>query len=231
MSLCDVSIIIPTRGRLSHLQVVIANLRRDVEVSKEIIVIFSQDVDDGTEEWLSYQSDISSYPDGGGQLGAIKPYNIGFRQATGRYVTWWSDDLYVFPGVFKKAIDVLTKNEGAAGVVFAHNYTKGEPWGSFEEEYHFHFVPYRGREQIYLNFGLLRTDLFRELGFFDERYCNYFPDTDISIAIYERRMELLPLKDCEVIHFDFGDATRTNQMSRMQEDHRKFLEKWGSIVR
>ena len=92
-----VTVIIPTRNRLSLLTRAVASVRRITELPVELIVVDGRS-SDGTERWLRKQHDIAVIPELEPQ-GFVKAVNLGFRCAAGKYISWLNDDAEYFDNV------------------------------------------------------------------------------------------------------------------------------------
>lgn len=223
-----VSIVVATHNRLSHLKNCITNVRLNVELPYELIVVGGAS-DDGTTEWVESQPDIRFIREHARE-GACRAYNKGFRAARGRYVMWLNDDSYPLPGSVEAAVEMIQRPDCAdVGIVaFYHNFDR--QWNRLDS------VEFRGeiysifnvRGVPYANFGLLHRDLLEDLGYLDERYYFCAWDPDLSLKVQrEAGLRVLGCREALVYHEEIIDDRKSEDLSVWDEDNDKLFNKWN----
>jgi hypothetical protein len=160
-----------------------------------------------------------------------------------------NNDTEVTPGWLDELIDTLRREPGAglvgarlvypdgrlqeAGGMIFHdgsgwNYGRGERADRPEYNYL--------READYCSGACiaLKTELFRELGGFDERYAPaYYEDTDLAFRVREAGLKVLVQPASTVIHHE-GATSGTDLSSGMKQYQRinqeKFVERWRDVL-
>jgi GT2 family glycosyltransferase len=89
------SIVIPTWNNLSHLQLMIASLRKNSRFKNQIIV-FVNEGKDGTADWLKQQSDVD-FLEAKQNVGICVAVNSCRTLVKANYIVYFNDDMYVCP--------------------------------------------------------------------------------------------------------------------------------------
>ncbi len=92
----DFSIIIPTWNNLDYLKLCIDSINKNSALNLQIIV-FVNEGNDGTPEWLSEQSDID-YIQSEQNLGVCYGVNACRSLVKSEYILYLNDDMYALPG-------------------------------------------------------------------------------------------------------------------------------------
>ncbi len=222
-----VSIVIATYARLDRLQRCIDNVRRNVCISHETIVVGGA-ADDGTAEWAAQQPDLVFIHETRRE-GATRAYNKGFRAATGTFVMWLNDDSYPLPGAVEAAVEMIeAATHGDIGMVaFYHNYAR--IWNrlhSVEHEGQTYSI-YNVRGVPYANFGLLRRDLLERLGYLDDRYYFCAWDPDLSLKVQrEAGLKVLGCPKALVYHEELLDDRKQQDLAIVDRDNAALFAKW-----
>lgn len=178
-------------------------------------------------------------------LGFVGGNNVGAVQARGRYLCFLNNDTEVAPGWLEPVLGMLEADpsigavgskliypdgrlQEAGGIIF--NDASGVNFGRFDhpDNPEYSFV----RDVDYCSGAALtvRTELFRALGGFDERYAPaYFEDADLCFAIREQGYRVVYNHESEVVHHEgITSGTDLNAgFKRFQVINRpKFFEKW-----
>lgn len=183
-------------------------------------------------------------------LGFVGGNNQALKLAGGKYIVFLNNDTKPQKGWLEALIATMEKNP-AAGAVGAklvypdgrlqeaggiiYNNGTGCNYGKFEnpELPQFNYL----REVDYCSGACLavRTDLFRNLGGFDERFSPaYYEDTDLCFSMRARGFRVLYQPAAVVEHFEGATAgTDINSgAKRYQEVNRtKFINKWHTELR
>ncbi len=223
-----VSIVIATYNRCDRLQRCITGIRQNVRIGCEIIVVGGGN-GDGTEEWLETQPDIRSIHESKRE-GATKAYNKGFRAAAGRYVMWLNDDSYPLPGAVEAAVSMIERPDmsDVGMIAFYHNFDRA--WNRLDSVEHDGetYSIYNVRGVAYANFGLLRRDLLKRLGYLDERYYFCAWDPDLSLKIQnEAELKVLGCREALIYHEELIDERKKQDLRLVNEDNEKLFAKWN----
>ena len=171
----ELSIVIGTRNRLEMLQKCLNALIGKINTDHQIIVIDAGSTD-GTIDYLKNIEGIHLVCDGK-PIGQAQSYNRVFTHLRGRYICWMSDDDVIQPGILDSAVDILRKNKKIGQVALKVKDATGRKSGD----------PYIGGIRktgiLNCNQGVIRSDLFRKIGFFDETFQNYGIDCDLTAKV------------------------------------------------
>ncbi|MBI4718065.1 MAG: glycosyltransferase [Planctomycetes bacterium] len=223
-----VSIVVPTYNRLPRLRRCVDNIRRNVGLPREVIVVDGGS-GDGTREWLGEQPDLRVILEPRRE-GAVRAFNKGFRAATGHYVMWLNDDAYPLAGGVEAAVAMLERSDlpDLGMVAFYHNWHSERNVLDRVEVDGISYELCHVRGHPYANFGLLRRSLLERVGFADERYYFFGFDPDLSLKIQvEQGLKVLGCRQALVRHDEHHDERKNADLSRGQEDNEKLFAKWN----
>lgn len=223
-----VSIVIPTCNRRDRLIRSVEQVRRNVSVDKEIVVV-DGDSRDGTRDWLAAQPDLAVIlePE---REGAVRAFNKGFRAARGTFVMWLNDDAWPLPGAVEAALTMIRRPDqpDLGMVAFYHNWHN--PRNVLDRVEHegesFELCHVRG--YLYANFGLLRRSLLERIGFADERFYFFGFDPDLSLTLQLREnLRVIGCRRALIRHEEHHDERKLGDLDRGAEDNRRLFEKWN----
>ncbi len=220
------SIVIPTHNRLSRLCRCVSQVRCNVSVPHEIVVVDGGSTD-GTREFLAGDGNLHVILEQERE-GAVRAFNKGFRASKGRYVMWLNDDAYPLPGSVESAIETIERHDEVGMVAFYHDWDrKNNVLDSVEFEGRSYSI-YNVRGYPYANFGLLRRSLLREIGFADERYYFFGFDPDLSLKVQlEAGLEVIGCPEALIQHEEFHDARKLDDLPVGKQDNLKLFAKWN----
>ena len=223
-----VSLVIPTINRRKKLERCIDNIRRNVSVSHEVIVVDGGSTD-GTREWLAEQNDLRIILEPQRE-GAVRAFNKGFRAATGQYVMWLNDDAFPLSGSLEAAVAMLERPDldDIGMVAFYHNWHSERNVldrvthdGNTYELCHVRGYPYA-------NFGLLRRSLLERIGFADERYYFFGFDPDLSLKIQiDEGLKVVGCRRALIHHDEHHDERKLGDLETGATDNQKLFAKWN----
>jgi len=224
----SVSIVIATYNRCERLKRCITELRENVRISHETIVV-GDSAGDGTAEWLEQQFDIRFIRETERE-GATKAYNKGFRAAAGTYVMWLNDDSWPMPNAIEAAVEMIERPDLAdvGTIAFYHNLDR--EWNRLDSIEHdgLTYSIYNVRGTPYANFGLLRRTLLEQLDYLDERYYFCAWDPDLSLKVQrEAGLMVVGCRKALVYHEELIDDRKSDDMSIIDEDNNKLFAKWN----
>jgi GT2 family glycosyltransferase len=185
-------ILLATCNRVAMLKSVVESIENGTKTPHELIVIDGGSTD-GTIEYL--QSDPRITPVLQGELlGTARSYNRVWRDVRSRYSCWLSDDTEIVPGSLDSAIEILDADPTIGMVGLKMKDTRGP--GRHE--------PYRGGISEYgilnCNHGVLRTELARQVGYFNEEYRSYMIDPDLTASILCTGARVVMTRRVAVLH-------------------------------
>jgi GT2 family glycosyltransferase len=185
-------ILLATCNRLELLRSVVESIARGTKTPHELIVIDGGSTD-GTIEYVQSHPRITSVLQGE-LLGTARSYNGVWRHVESRYSCWLSDDTEVVPGSLDTAVAILDSDPTIGMVGLKMRDTRGP--GRFE--------PYRGGISEYgilnCNHGVVRTELARRVGFFNEDYRSYMIDPDLTASVLCTGARVVMTRDVAVLH-------------------------------
>lgn len=170
------SIVIGTFNRLNLLHKCLRQIEKTVHVEHEAIVIDAGSTD-GTVAYLKKMGKRIRVITQHKRIGQAKSLNKFFRRLNSKYVCWLSDDNIVRRGIMDIAVGILDKNSriGMVGLKvkditgpFAHEEYIGGIWPS---------------GVLNVNQGMVRVDVLKKAGLFDENFPDYGMDADLTTKI------------------------------------------------
>jgi tetratricopeptide (TPR) repeat protein len=84
--------------------------------------------------------------------------------------------------------------------------------------------------KLLMNFGLIRLDVFRELGGLDNAYVFYCSDIDLTFKVYQSGRQLIPLAGCLLVHNNVQDELKKKNLQTTDADYEQLLQKWKDFV-
>jgi GT2 family glycosyltransferase len=69
------------------------------------------------------------------------------------------------------------------------------------------------------------TEILQKIGNFDERFTDYYADTDVCLRLHERGYRIAILRDVKVAHLDAHDDISPDALKRMRADHQRYIGK------
>jgi len=227
----DVSIVVATRDRGKLLDDMLTSLKEAAEgISYEVIVIEGGSTDN-THDVLRKHGITQVYNEsehmGPGRHSWSEWYNFGFSKARGTWAMHASDDIVFEKGSVTQAVHLLKsqKSPSVAGGVFFYKEVVPE-YPGWEKQ----GICFALGHKLLMNFGLIRLDVFRELGGYDEGYIFRCPDIDLSFKVYESGRQLIPLADCLLIHNNVMDELKQKNIEVAETDYQYLLRKWKHFV-
>lgn len=232
------SIVLPTLNRVQFLAHALASIPNAAgDVPYEVIVVAGESEDD-TRAFLEYAATrdehVRVHWQHGERTGCIKSFNLGFRAARGEYIAWFNDDAEFVGTPFPPALALLQTNPNAGQIAFPF-YTRRI--SSYTERAvvlgnqahlqtplqrpEFHHVKWDGATRIFADFGVMRRDLFEQLGFWGD-YFQYAGDSEISVKVWQRGLQVVPLDAAcgGVLHWQLQDETRLPNVDKETFDAR-----------
>ncbi|MEK7994384.1 MAG: glycosyltransferase family A protein, partial [Planctomycetota bacterium] len=228
---CDVSIVVATKDRGELLDAMLSSLKGAADGIDYEVIVVEGGSSDSTRQVLHKHGIRQVYTEseclGPGRHSWSQLYNFGFSKARGEWAMYASDDIVFEKGSVAKAVALLRsqKSQSVAGGVFFYkeiipDYPGWERQG----------ICFALGHKLLMNFGLIRLDVFKELGGFDGAYVFRCPDIDLSFKVYESGRQLIPLAGCLLTHNNIQDELKHKNLQTADTDYGYLLQKWKSSV-
>ncbi|CAN5770703.1 hypothetical protein BH20PSE1_BH20PSE1_02780 [soil metagenome] len=182
-------------------------------------------------------------------LGFLRHCNRVATEARGNVLVFLNNDTFVLPGWLDELIRTFDDHDKAGLVgsklLFADGrlqeaggliWSDGSGWnfgrGQDPDEPHMNFC----REMDYCSAASIavRTELWRQLGGFDERYAPaYYEDSDLAFRIREAGLQVLYQPRSQLIHFEgisHGVETTSGVKQHQVTNQQEFLRRWSSVI-
>lgn len=206
------SIVILTYRSAVTIPQCLASVRRNCKsIPNEIIVVDNASSDD-TVAWIEKKEKGVVLIKNSNNVGFSRGVNQGLSRAKGEYVLFLNPDVVVGDGAIKKLLSVLQHSDGKVGIVGPRFcYPDGRfqasfgntpslrteliqlfwlykilPWGRVIMPNIFSYWQFREKHKVdWVSGGclMMRGDLVRELGGFDERFFMYMEDIDLCLRV------------------------------------------------
>lgn len=184
--------LIATHDRLPQLRASLDALERGTCVPLEIVVIDGGSTD-GTIEHLRARPSVIPLLQGE-RVGVARAYNAAWREIDSRYTGWLSDDTELVPGSLDLAVRILDQRSDIGMVGLKMKDTIG-PWSGED---------YMGQVSeigiLNCNHAVMRTELLREVGYFNEDYYSYIVDPDLVASFLSAGSTVVMTKRLAVLH-------------------------------
>jgi GT2 family glycosyltransferase len=236
----DLSIIIVNYNVKEFLQNLIHSIEKaSTNITKEIIVIDNAS-DDGSVEFLKEKFPQVKLIVNQKNLGFGKANNIGLKQATGKYILLINPDTIVAEDTFEKMVQFFetNKNVGLAGckilnpdgtLQLACRRSFPGPWTSFTKVtglsllfpksklFARYNLTYLDENQSYEvdaisgSFMMMRREVYKKVGGFDEQFFMYGEDLDICYRIQKAGFKVFYVHTTQIIHYK-GESTKRSSL-------------------
>lgn len=244
----DVSIVIPVYNKWLYTAGCLRSLRETPsKYSFEVIVVDDQSSDE-TAEYLK-KTDGIKYLRNTKNLGFVGSCNRGASAARGEYIVMLNNDTQVLDGWLDELIDTFAQEPetGMAGARLIYPdgrlqesggiiFNDGSGW-NYGREQDAERPDYLFLREVDYCSGAciaLKTEVFLQLGSFDERYAPaYYEDTDLAFKVREAGLKVYIQPMSAVIHFEgvtAGTDTATGVKKYQLLNQQKFLQRWQEQI-
>lgn len=201
----------------------------------QVIVSDNGSVDDSVERARrAYPS--ATIVENGANLGFAKGCNVGARHADASLLFFFNPDATAHPGLLSNAVAYFDSNPGVAmaGAKLLNEdgsvaescgefdtwwqaFLRSSAWGELpwfkkhSNGYALRRWDYSTRRDVDLVVGaamFIRTDVFRRLGGFDERFFLYHEEIDFAHRVHDEGMRVVYLPECVVTHLSEQGGSR-----------------------
>ena len=217
----ELAVVIGTRNRREILENCLNALIGKIRTDHQIIVIDAGSTD-GTIEYLQSIKGIHLVYDGR-PIGQAQSYNRVFRSLDSQYICWLSDDNVVLPGMLDTAVNILGGNNKIGLVALKVKDVTGRHTDK----------PYLGGLYktgiLNCNQGVIRSDLFRKIGYFDESFKNYGIDPDVTTKVLLSGYRVVYTKALAIHHFrnhDFDEGAISKVERAKRKSQGRLKEKY-----
>ncbi len=244
-----VSVIIPVFNHFQHSYHCLHSISEISDKTAFEVIVVDDCSSDETQEMMSLITGIR-YHRQAENGGFIRSCNQGAKLAKGDYLLFLNNDTEVIDGWLDALLDTFKTHtnvglvgsqlrypdgrlQEAGGIVFSD--ASGWNYGRLEsadqpEVNHVRAVSYCSGASI-----MVPTTLFKDLGYFDERYVPaYYEDTDLAFAVREAGFRVLYQPKSRVIHFE-GISSGTDVSSGVKKyqviNQQKFADKWQQALK
>jgi GT2 family glycosyltransferase/glycosyltransferase involved in cell wall biosynthesis len=243
----DVSIVVTTYNGWHLTKSCLASLVESAQSSAltaEIIISDNCSTDDTPQAWQAFQNDKwpIQYRRNKENLGYLRNANAGAGAARGTFLCLMNNDVIVQPGWLDAMVEVLRKNDDigligpkylsadgkvveCGGAIFSDGSAVQLGNGTALDDPEFSHV----NDVHYCSMAcvVLRTQLFRELNGYDERYMPaYYEDVDLCFRVTEHGLRVAVDPLVRITHL-FGGSHKLQETLQLMDKNRKILcERW-----
>jgi len=229
----DVSIVLPTANRAKQLKNMLISLKKATEgISYELIIIVGGSSNNTLEVIDKFSPikpqvyDETKHFGVGPYHSLSKLYNFGSSKSAGKWMMFASDDIVFSPGCISNAVlELNNQNDDVAGGIFFYKDTPVKK--AILKDFHINYIY---GQKLDLNFGLIRSSDYVEVGGHSEIFHCYYNDTDLALKLYKASKHLIPLPRCFVEHIWVKDAHRKYHNEVSQIDRKNFEDKWKDFI-
>lgn len=239
----DVSIIIINYNTFELAKNAIESIFKHTQnLSYEIILVDNASPDGSGEKLKEYFGDKIVYIQSGGNLGTSKAFNLGIEKVSGKYVLWLNSDVLLVSNFIKTLSNYMEKHSecgicGGNVIDFdgnpAHSFRKKLPTSktirqdrsfirlalrkvfkkNLSLEYNFTNAP---MEVGYITGAdmMMRSELLKKLGGFDERIFMYAEETEYTYRVKKAGHTVVCVPDAKIKHLEgssFNGKTKFSQ--------------------
>ncbi len=224
-----ISIIVLTYNSEKYIQGCLKSLSKEMDNQDELVVVDNCSQDSTIEKILELKIRKLKVIKNNHNYGFAKGINIGAKQSVGKYLLFVNPDTLTKSNSIKILTKCLTNNKAdiAGGKMYKTNkklhgsYVRKPTLQTMLFDYtnlrklipydYFHKVHYYLNEKktagdkvvdvVSGGFMLIKNNLFKDLGMFDESFFMYLEDTDLCVRAKEKRKKVIFCPHSEMVHF------------------------------
>jgi GT2 family glycosyltransferase len=194
------SIILGTYNRLPKLKKCLSSILGKIKTDYQLVIIDAGS-NDGTINFVEKFGKPLRLIKQNKRIGQVKSFNRYLPKIKSEYVCWISDDNVVVVDVLDEAVKTLDNNK-AIGMV---GLKVKDMTGRFKNESYIGGIWPSGI--LNMNQGVIRSDLFRKLKYFDSEFPDYGIDADLTTRVLMEGYKVVLTKKIGVFHFRGYDNT------------------------
>ena len=236
-----VSILIPTFNKAEYLYQCLESILEYTEAAFEVIVI-DDGSNDATTDLMAKVINVQAIRNET-NAGFIRSCNRGAGVAVGRYVLFLNNDVVVTPEWLSPLIETaecypqcgavggkLVRPDGslqeAGSIIWQDGSALG--YGRDDDPSKPEYCYLREVDYVSGAYLLVRADLFRKLGSFDEIYLPaYYEDADLCLGIRELGYKVVYQPQAMIVHYEYGSHSKERAVALCGENQSKFKRKWA----
>jgi GT2 family glycosyltransferase len=222
------AVVMATRNRLALLRQALESLLGCIAAAHEIVVV-DLGSDDDTPAYLETLPGIRLVRRDGprGQAADLNPV---FAALAARYICWLSDDNVAVPGMLDQAVAILDDQPAIGMVALKVKDVTGPRTAE----------PYIGgiwpTGVLNCNQGMIRTALFKQIGYFDEAFRTYGVDPDLTTQVLLAGWQVAFTRRVAIHHYrDHAAAPGALTLAARAEEkrvtHRTYEQKYNAFIR
>lgn len=244
-----VSVLIPVYGKIEYTLACLKSISENIEkISFEVLVLDDRSPDNSVSILKKVRNiKIIENPQ---NLGFLKSCNHGATYARGKYLYFLNNDTVVRPGWLDELVKTfhIFPGTGLAGskLIYPDNslqeaggilWQDGSAWnyGNKQQPDLPEFTYAREVDYISGASIMVPTDLYNDIGGFDQRYAPaYCEDSDLALEIRARRLRVIYQPMSEVIHFEgvtSGTDTGQGVKSYQVKNSKTLYSKWKELLK
>lgn len=223
------AIILGTYNRLPMLKKCLNSFLGKIKTDYTVTVIDAGSTD-GTLEYLHrFKKKIYIVMDGE-KIGQTKSLNKVLALMKSKYFCWISDDNVLQPEIFDKAVRILDTHDDIGMVGLKVKDVTGPYTG------HAYIGGISPAGILNVNQGMLRLNLMKQVGYFDEKFPDYGMDTDLTTRILLSGYKVVYTKDVAILHYrDYqkypGAFVLSDRKKRTENSHNLYVRKYRALCR
>ncbi len=171
--------------------------------------------------------------------GFLKAVNQAAQHARGSYLLLLNNDAELLSGALKAAVDRISQTGGigavggpivltdgtlqeAGSIVWRDGSCIGYGRGDNPDQPQYRFV--RPVDYCSGAFLLVRRDLFKSIGGFDEIFAPaYYEETDLCARIWEQGLRVVYEPRARIVHYEFGSSESPERALQLQQHNREIF--------
>ena len=248
-----VSIVIPCYNQVNYTYQCLVSIKEHTDFEKTPYeVIIADDVSTDATREIGFYADNLVIARNRENMGFLKNCNQAASIAKGKYIFFLNNDTKVSDGWLDSLVDLIERDDSigmvgsklvypdgrlqeAGGIIWSDG--SGWNYGRLQdpEEPEYNYV----KEVDYISGAaiMIRTDLWREIGGFDERFAPaYYEDTDLAFEVRKHGKKVVFQPKSVITHFEgISNGTDTSDTSGLKHyqvvNQEKFKEKWAQELK
>ena len=248
-----VSIVIPCYNQINYTYQCLISIKENTDFQKTPYeVIIADDVSTDATREIGFYADNLVIARNRENMGFLKNCNQAAEIAKGKYIFFLNNDTKVNAGWLESLVSLIESDDSigmvgsklvypdgrlqeAGGIIWSDG--SGWNYGRLQdpEEPEYNYV----KEVDYISGAaiMIRTDLWKEIGGFDERFAPaYYEDTDLAFEVRKHGKKVVFQPKSVITHFEgVSNGTDTQDTSGLKHyqvvNQEKFKEKWAEELK